>query len=338
MSEMLYLFGEIDSRFRTLVTTVRFWASSNGLTSPIPGPYITNFQLSLLVVFYLQRVSPPVLPTLNEMMSLARPQVDRRWIDDIECTFLRDPTPFHQRAQLNESSLEDLFVGFLEFISSFNFNEQALSIIWGKPLRKPELTPIYVQNPMERELNVCKNVSMKEVTRIIMAARNAIFEWETQDQGSLRLLVSTSSKNTASNRSSAVNDPRKFQLSMQDLFQSEAEEETHIEAVKPAQPTKLETPSPAATVNSLPLENDSANSSFEHSRSAGLNSDFIIKNLFLSKEGEDKDGKQQIQSAEQKSQEKIPPATRQAFNVYRTAYKQSNRGRLSTPNVKQKWK
>ena len=191
---------------------------------------------------------------------------------------------------------------------------------------------------MERELNVCKNVSMKEVTRIIMAARNAIFEWETQDQGSLRLLVSTSSKNTASNRSSAVNDPRKFQLSMQDLFQSEAEEETHIEAVKPAQPTKLETPSPAATVNSLPLENDSANSSFEHSRSAGLNSDFIIKNLFLSKEGEDKDGKQQIQSAEQKSQEKIPPATRQAFNVYRTAYKQSNRGRLSTPNVKQKWK
>lgn len=66
MSELLRLFGLIDWRVRPLVFTVREWAKVIGLTSPsIPGPWITNFSLTLLVLHYLQ--TRQILPTLNEL-------------------------------------------------------------------------------------------------------------------------------------------------------------------------------------------------------------------------------------------------------------------------------
>ena len=74
MSELLYILGESDWRVRPLVFAVRSWAREIGLTNPTPGRWITNFSLTLLVLFYLQQHSKrhgPVLPTLNTMISLA---------------------------------------------------------------------------------------------------------------------------------------------------------------------------------------------------------------------------------------------------------------------------
>jgi len=74
MSELLYVLGESDWRVRPLVFAVRRWAHSIGLTNPTPGRWITNFSLTLLVLFYLQQHSKhqgPVLPTLSTMISLA---------------------------------------------------------------------------------------------------------------------------------------------------------------------------------------------------------------------------------------------------------------------------
>ncbi|XP_022186361.2 poly(A) RNA polymerase, mitochondrial [Nilaparvata lugens] len=51
MSELLYIYGSFDWRVRPLVFTVRFWAKSLNLTSSSPGPWITNFSLTLLVLF-----------------------------------------------------------------------------------------------------------------------------------------------------------------------------------------------------------------------------------------------------------------------------------------------
>jgi poly(A) RNA polymerase len=74
MSELLYILGEVDWRVRPLVFAVRSWACEIGLTNPTPGRWITNFSLTLLVLFYLQQQHgkfSPVLPTLNTMISLA---------------------------------------------------------------------------------------------------------------------------------------------------------------------------------------------------------------------------------------------------------------------------
>lgn len=73
MSEFLWLMNAIDDRVAPLVFTVRKWASVVGLTNNSPGRWITNFSLTLLVLFFLQRplVSKSLLPTLNHLVKQA---------------------------------------------------------------------------------------------------------------------------------------------------------------------------------------------------------------------------------------------------------------------------
>lgn len=65
MSELLNLYGEIDWRVRPLVTAIRKWAKSQTITCDSPGRWITNFSLSLLVLFYLQQEH--ILPSLKTL-------------------------------------------------------------------------------------------------------------------------------------------------------------------------------------------------------------------------------------------------------------------------------
>lgn len=70
MSELLYMYGEIDWRVRPLIFTIRKWAQCLKLTTKnIPGPWITNFSLSLMVLFFLQQKK--ILPPLNLLKSYA---------------------------------------------------------------------------------------------------------------------------------------------------------------------------------------------------------------------------------------------------------------------------
>jgi len=84
MSELLYLMGEIDSRVRPLVCAVRRWAKAVGLTNPSPGRWISNFSLTLLTVFYLQKQD--VLPSLGTLIALAGKyyfQTHHLWFDTL---------------------------------------------------------------------------------------------------------------------------------------------------------------------------------------------------------------------------------------------------------------
>lgn len=325
MSEMLYLFGEMDSRFRTLVTTVRYWAATTGLTNPNPGPYITNFALNLLVVFYLQTCTLPILPTLNEMMSLARPKIDRRWIeDDIECTFLRDPSPFRERAQLNQSSFEDLFIGFLHFIESFNFSEKGLSVFWGKPLRKSDSSPMHVENPLERELNVCKNVGMREATRLVMEARNTLYHLETREKGTWGLLVLSStvdsSKINSRKASIVIHESRPAGLSMQELFKLDEEQEN-------SDPEQSEQMTRKVAPSSTPVSSGSIFTS--RPVVSELNTGTVIKNLFLEKgDNVTKPVKQNEPASKKESLDHQTPLNGFIKQVQRTATTKNNQGKF----------
>ena len=65
MSELLYLYGQLDWRVKPLVFTIRKWARSMNLTKENPGQWITNFSLTLLILFYLQ--TKHILPSLTSM-------------------------------------------------------------------------------------------------------------------------------------------------------------------------------------------------------------------------------------------------------------------------------
>ena len=71
MSEILYDYGQVDHRMQTLVFVLRHWARINQITYSSPGTWISNFSLTLMVIFFLQTRSIPVLPSIQTLKDLA---------------------------------------------------------------------------------------------------------------------------------------------------------------------------------------------------------------------------------------------------------------------------
>ncbi|KAM7370170.1 hypothetical protein PAMP_011445 [Pampus punctatissimus] len=163
-TELLYLYGELDPRVRCLVFTVRCWARVHGITSSIPGAWITNFSLTVMVLFFLQRRSVPIIPSLDHLRDLAGP-ADKSMIEGNDCTFVSDFSKIQLRN--NTETLEQLLCEFFEFYGTFAFNKMSISIRKGKEQNKPEMAPLHIQNPFETSLNVSKNVNTSQLERFV---------------------------------------------------------------------------------------------------------------------------------------------------------------------------
>ena len=72
MSELLYLYGELDWRVRPLVFTIRRWAREEGLVQDArPTFFFTNFSITLMTIFFLQ-VRYKMLPPFGDLQRMAR--------------------------------------------------------------------------------------------------------------------------------------------------------------------------------------------------------------------------------------------------------------------------
>lgn len=169
-SELLYLYGALDSRVRALVFSIRCWARVHSLTSSIPGAWITNFSLTMMVIFFLQRRSPPILPTLDSLKSLADAE-DKCIIEGHNCTFVRDLNKIKPSG--NTESLELLLKEFFEYFGNFAFNKNSINIRQGREQNKPESSPLHIQNPFETSLNISKNVSQSQLQKFVELARES---------------------------------------------------------------------------------------------------------------------------------------------------------------------
>ncbi|XP_008584358.1 PREDICTED: poly(A) RNA polymerase, mitochondrial isoform X2 [Galeopterus variegatus] len=182
-SELLYIYGALDSRVRALVFTVRCWARAHSLTSSIPGAWITNFSLTMIVIFFLQRRSPPILPTLDSLKNLAGAE-DKCIIEGNNCTFIRDLSRIKPSG--NTETLELLLKEFFEYFGNFAFNKNSINIRQGKEQNKPDSSPLHIQNPFETSLNISKNVSQSQLQKFVDLARESawILQQEGQDRPS----------------------------------------------------------------------------------------------------------------------------------------------------------
>ncbi|XP_056326042.1 poly(A) RNA polymerase, mitochondrial [Danio aesculapii] len=163
-SELLFLCGHLDPRVRHLVFSVRCWARAHSITSSIPGAWITNFSLTVMVVFFLQQRSPAMLPTLDRLKELAGPS-DKCVIEGNDCTIVSDLSKI--ALQKNTDTLEKLLQEFFEFYGNFPFNKASINIRKGKEQSKPEATALHIQNPFEATLNISKNVNAAQLERFV---------------------------------------------------------------------------------------------------------------------------------------------------------------------------
>ncbi|XP_040848487.1 poly(A) RNA polymerase, mitochondrial isoform X1 [Ochotona curzoniae] len=179
-SELLYLYGSLDSRVRALVFAVRCWARAHALTSSIPGAWVTNFALTVMVIFFLQRRSPPVLPTLDSLKALADAE-DRCVIEGNNCTFVQHLNKIQPSG--NTETLESLLTEFFEYFGNFAFNKNSINIRQGREQNKPDSSPLHIQNPFETSLNISKNVSQSQLQKFVDLARESAWLLQ-QDEAS----------------------------------------------------------------------------------------------------------------------------------------------------------
>lgn len=180
MSELLYLYGELDHRVKPLTFCIRKWANAVGLTNPSPGRWISNFSLTMLVLFFLQHIKKAILPPMSLLINSATTTDIRITDDNINCSFLRDlnKLDFTQNKD-NNDMIGYLLMQFFEFYSQFDFTSRAISLIEGKSTLKCDHSAMYIVNPLEPQLNVSKNVSLEELERFRFEVRNAAWVLES---------------------------------------------------------------------------------------------------------------------------------------------------------------
>ncbi|KAL2750059.1 hypothetical protein V1477_002130 [Vespula maculifrons] len=162
MSEVLFLYGELDSRVKPLVFTIRKWAKDNKLTNIYPGKTITNFSLTLLVIFYLQQIN--ILPVINKMTTYS--EITNEYQQDLKKVYMHYSSDDSISYTTNNADLGSLLIDLFRFYSDFNFKAKQICLQTGVAVESNHDSALYIRNPFEEGLNVSKNVSFDEVQRI----------------------------------------------------------------------------------------------------------------------------------------------------------------------------
>lgn len=87
----------------------------------------------------------------------------------------------------NTEALENLLLQFFEYYANFDFASKAISLNEATLVTKPEHSALYIVNPLERGLNVSKNVSLEELERFRIELRNAAWLLESQESKEKKL-------------------------------------------------------------------------------------------------------------------------------------------------------
>ncbi|TRZ10310.1 hypothetical protein HGM15179_016788 [Zosterops borbonicus] len=179
-SRFLRLCADCDPRVRPLGYALRLWAGRQRLAGNRAGggPLLTNYALTLLLVLFLQSRSPPVLPSVCRLQSLAGPQ-DRARVGGWDCSFPRDVAELEPSG--NTQSAASLLAEFFSYFSTLDLGGLLLSPLEGRALPRPPPEtlgglrpgPLTLQDPFELSHNVAANVTPRTVSRFLRCCRDA---------------------------------------------------------------------------------------------------------------------------------------------------------------------
>nr|5WU5_A Chain A, Speckle targeted PIP5K1A-regulated poly(A) polymerase [Homo sapiens]5WU5_B Chain B, Speckle targeted PIP5K1A-regulated poly(A) polymerase [Homo sapiens]5WU5_C Chain C, Speckle targeted PIP5K1A-regulated poly(A) polymerase [Homo sapiens]5WU5_D Chain D, Speckle targeted PIP5K1A-regulated poly(A) polymerase [Homo sapiens] len=178
-SRFLSLCSELDGRVRPLVYTLRCWAQGRGLSGS--GPLLSNYALTLLVIYFLQTRDPPVLPTVSQLTQKAG-EGEQVEVDGWDCSFPRDASRLEP--SINVEPLSSLLAQFFSAVSSWDLRGsllslregQALPVAGGLPSNLWEglrLGPLNLQDPFDLSHNVAANVTSRVAGRLQNCCRAA---------------------------------------------------------------------------------------------------------------------------------------------------------------------
>ncbi|OAD54312.1 Poly(A) RNA polymerase, mitochondrial [Eufriesea mexicana] len=190
MSKALYTYGLMDWRIKPLVCTIRTWARKMLITKEIPGSWITNYSLTMLVLFYLQ--VEKILPSLN-IIEFNTENITPKF--QLQCT--HNQLSVNKTMHNNEESLYKLLHGFFQYYNSFNFDKHAICIREAKIKTKSNVSPMYIYNPYNYDLNISQNINESELKYMKDHIQKALKLLNTEDCTILNLLGLSKTKTTS---------------------------------------------------------------------------------------------------------------------------------------------
>lgn len=192
-----------DPRLLPLAITVKYWAALHELSGT---GRLTNYALTMLLLFYLQQPPRSLLPSVAWLQSCA---ADCCEVNGWNTGFMRDRTRLPRTA--DDSSVADLIGGFFEFYAQFDFAGYAVCPYLGHPIRKGALsdlsrlpsdfsrykhnvnsgaapalrtdTPLVVQDPFEQSHNVASPVTVPLAEELVTYFRFAADTYAKEKAG-----------------------------------------------------------------------------------------------------------------------------------------------------------
>jgi len=166
-TRLLSLYADLDPRCRTLGYMVKLFAKICDIGDASRGS-LSSYAYILMMIFYLQKVSPPVLPVLQEMY-LPGTEKPENLVDGWNAWFFSDRRKVVSEwigYNKNRQSVGELWIGFLNFYAGeWDDKRLVVSIRQSRPLTKFEKmwnSPcIAIEDPFELSHNLGAGISRK---------------------------------------------------------------------------------------------------------------------------------------------------------------------------------
>ncbi|XP_066916356.1 terminal uridylyltransferase 7-like [Clytia hemisphaerica] len=140
-STMLSTYALIDYRVRALGYCLKVFAKRCEIGDASRGS-LSSYAYILLLLFYLQRCSPPVIPVLQELYDRTDEKKPERMVEGCNTWFFNDVPSLKEKwdgVGKNTQSTGELFIGFFRFyIEEFDFLKLVVAPKQTKPLYKYE--------------------------------------------------------------------------------------------------------------------------------------------------------------------------------------------------------
>ncbi|CAH0389593.1 unnamed protein product [Bemisia tabaci] len=162
-TKLLKSYCSIDDRVSIMCQMMKYLMKSCNVCDASRGS-LSSYAYSLMVIYFLQQCSPPVIPVLQELP----PPNQKTSIDGFEVSYYKDiPNIAKVWPQLgaNSKSCSELWLDLLEFYTErFDFNHHVIAVRQTKILTKLEklwFSSITIEDPFEQTHNLGSALSKK---------------------------------------------------------------------------------------------------------------------------------------------------------------------------------
>jgi DNA polymerase sigma len=186
-TELLKSYAMINPRVRQLGIFIKHWAKNRKINS-VNDDCISSYAWVILVIYFLQRTSPPVLPFLQQSKRPA--DVKNFIIHGADCYFDNYIVPFKSASKDNKQSIGELLHQFFRFLATFDFENNVINIRTPSLITKEEKNwqdfKMAIEDPFETDHNLGKKVNrigwvimQREIKRAVALLSGTSQEFDT---------------------------------------------------------------------------------------------------------------------------------------------------------------